>query len=599
MKIKVLIFCIALFIGLSITNEASASSNFDSDYQVTYAVNENGMTHAIVNVTITNTTPDMYISAYKMQIGFDSISNVQISDPDGPIQPRITKTDDGQIIDMTFNKKAIGLNSKLPFTLSFDTPEIAKRNGKIWEIYIPGLANSSDFRTFAVTVTVPPSFGSPVYIKPAQQSNGLTFTKEQLGKSGISIAFGDKQLYSFHLRYSIFNDNIYPIQTEIALPPTTNYQNIAITDINPKPRNVVIDKDGNWLAQYYLLPSQKQQVVVEGVAEVALKPEVQELTQEDLAIYLKPQPYWESGNDEIRELADELRTPDAIYNYVVKTLKYDFSRVTDDKGRKGALQTLKNPDSAVCREFTDLFIGLARAAGIPARELNGFAYTENEKQRPLSLVNDVLHAWPEYYDAERKMWIMVDPTWGNTMGGIDYFSVMDFDHLVFAIKGMESDYPIAAGGYDDPAGKDAKDVNVTFADSMPEKDMNFFVTSNLTNGILAGLPVNSKITIKNNGAAMIPPQIVYLSSPLLQPNYQTVSINGIPPYGTITKEVHYKPTSLIASNKGQYTIQLGDKTVVLGISVSPMFLTIWGIGGLLVLLLLIFLFAFLKRKKQK
>src|SRR5205085_322452 len=146
--------------------------------------------------------------------------------------------------------------------------------------------------------------------------------------------------------------------------------------------------------------------------------------------------YWQTNDPAIKALGQELKTPKDIYEYVVKTLSYDFTRVTDDKPRLGAALALKNPTSAVCREFTDLFIAIARSAGIPAREVDGFAYTENAKQRPLSLVKDILHAWPEYYDTNKKTWVMVDPTWGSTTGGIDYFQVLDLDHFAFAIKGI-------------------------------------------------------------------------------------------------------------------------------------------------------------------
>jgi len=42
---------------------------------------------------------------------------------------------------------------------------------------------------------------------------------------------------------------------------------------------------------------------------------------------------------------------------------------------------------------------------------------------------------------------MVDPTWGNTTGGVDYFNTFDFDHLAFVVKGISSTYPVPAGGY--------------------------------------------------------------------------------------------------------------------------------------------------------
>ncbi len=63
----------------------------------------------------------------------------------------------------------------------------------------------------------------------------------------------------------------------------------------------------------------------------------------------------------------------------------------------------------------------------------------------MSLVKDVLHAWPEYYDESKKTWIMIDPTWGNTTHGMDYFSSLDFEHITFVIKGLSSTYPVPAG----------------------------------------------------------------------------------------------------------------------------------------------------------
>ncbi|GAI19887.1 unnamed protein product, partial [marine sediment metagenome] len=67
----------------------------------------------------------------------------------------------------------------------------------------------------------------------------------------------------------------------------------------------------------------------------------------------------------------------------------------------GALKALNSKNPVVCMEFTDLFIALCRAAGIPVREVNGYAHTNNPKLRPLSLTLDVLHAWPEYYDENK------------------------------------------------------------------------------------------------------------------------------------------------------------------------------------------------------
>ncbi|HZE86657.1 MAG TPA: transglutaminase-like domain-containing protein [Methylomirabilota bacterium] len=590
------IFLFFIFLSFIFPRSAFASTNFTTDYSVTYTVDQAGMTHAQLHGTLTNTTSQYYASSYKMQLGFDTISKVKASDPDGSITPSVTKSDDGYIIGLVFNKKSVGLGSKLPFTISFDTPTIAKQFGKVWEINIPGIANPDDFTSFTVNVVTPSSFGKPSYIKPNQPQNSLIFTKEQLGKSGISIAFGQQQLYAFSLTYHLKNDNLYPVQTEIALPPSTNYQEIYLTDITPRPSNVIEDKDGNWLAQYHLLPTQKVAIIVKGTTQINLTPKQQPLSSTDFNEYLKPQPYWETKDPLIKDLANELKTPQAIYDYVVKTLHYDFSRVTGDQPRLGALNALKEPNSAVCREFTDLFVAIARAAGIPAREVDGFAYTENAKQRPLSLVQDILHAWPEYYDKEKQTWIMVDPTWGSTTGGVDYFNVLDFDHFAFTIKGTDSNYPIPAGGYKLLANKNAKDIQVHFANAMPDNPVSASFSASFPKVSIAGFPLIGKVTITNTGSQKLSPQIISLTSTMLLPQNQSLATTQIPPFGYHTWDVGFRGTSFLTNTNASFTIrsapdsELGSKTSEQTVKIAPFFLTLWGIGGIILGILAIILF---------
>ncbi|MBI5123707.1 transglutaminase domain-containing protein [Candidatus Roizmanbacteria bacterium] len=585
---KLISFLISLIFFLFLPSLALASSeNFTTDYHVTYTILEDGKTHAQLSGTLTNTTSQYYASSYKMQLGFDNISNVKASDSEGTINPTVTKNDEGYVIGMTFKKKSVGLGSKLPFSISFDTPAIARPFGKIWEINIPGIANPEDFTSFTVSVVVPPSFGRPAYIKPAQTSKSLTFTKEQLGKSGISIAFGDEQLYNYFLTYHLHNENVYPVRTEIALPPSTNYQEIYINEITPRPLNVTQDKDGNWLAEYRLLPAQKLEITVSGVAQLSLTPKKQPITKEEFAEYTKEQPYWQTTNSSIKALASDLKTPKDIYEFVVKTLSYDFSRVTDDKSRLGATNSLKNPTSAVCREYTDLFIALTRSAGIPAREVDGFAYTENTKQRPLSLTKDILHAWPEYYDKDTETWVMVDPTWGSTTGGVDYFDVLDFDHFAFVIKGQNSDYPIPAGGYKFVEGKDIKDVRVSFATSLPIDQKNATFTSSFPKTSIAGLPITGKITLKNTGSKKISPQTLTITSSNLLPVSQSLTSNTVPPFGYQTWDLSFNPTSFLTKTNASFTIQfaagseLGDKMAQKTLSIAPFYMTPVGIGGII------------------
>src|SRR5581483_5024862 len=123
------------------------------------------------------------------------------------------------------------------------------------------------------------------------------------------------------------------------------------------------------------------------------------------------------------------------------------------------------------------------------------AYTQNTTQRPLSLLKDILHAWPEYYDDKKMTWIMVDPTWGNTTGGVDYFNLLDFDHFVFTIDGQSSVNPLPAGAYKNSEQKNKKDVSVTFNSNFDLPDSKEQISLQNNQSFIAGLPMVSTIKV--------------------------------------------------------------------------------------------------------
>lgn len=82
---------------------------------------------------------------------------------------------------------------------------------------------------------------------------GFEFDKEVLtSKTGVTLGFGDTQIFSFTLNYHLENPLNKEAKTKIALPPDTSFQRVFYESIEPKPKNILIDNDGNWLAEYYL-----------------------------------------------------------------------------------------------------------------------------------------------------------------------------------------------------------------------------------------------------------------------------------------------------------------------------------------------------------
>ena len=553
-----------------------SAENFSTSYRVTYRVADDQNTRVTLDIGLRNKTSDYYAASYSVQTGFDDISNIAVQDGSGELKYKTLKNDKGSSVSFDFLEKTVGINNVHDFSLSFDTKEIAKSSGSVWEVNIPGISEQEIYSAFSVEVIVPDNFGEPSIIKPAVKDlkttdNTIFFSKSELGKGGISIAYGTFQVYKFNLAYHLQNKNLFPVISEIAIPSDNNYQEVVIEDISPKPNDVTIDKDGNWLARYKLLPSQNIEPRVKGKARISYLPKTEELSENQKNLYLKPAKYWESNDPKIKELAKKLKTPEEIYKYVVENLKYDSSRIKEKQTRAGARNVLSDMDSAVCLEFTDLFVGLARGAGIPARAVEGYANTSNSASRPLSLVEDVLHAWPEYYDESKKTWVMVDPTWENTTKGIDYFNVLDFDHFAFVIKGEESDYPVPAGGYKNPNNKQTKDVVVSTTDSFESVKPSVTATTDFSENYSGGFPVEGNIIISNSGSVIAPSQTFRVSSNKLTPNSQNLYFDKIPPYGNKIIPIKFHSLPLLTNKTYTIKITIGQDTIEKQIIVIPFY----------------------------
>lgn len=560
---------IYLFVCLFIPRPVTAAGEFQSDYDVVYAVAPDGKTIVTQKVSLTNRQTNLYPRQYAIVIDSENIQNVIARDNKGIISPSITKKNGKTEIGLIFNEQVVGLGKQLVFTLRFENLEIAKKNGSIWEINIPGIEADPDIASYFTSLQVPPSFGTNAYMSP-KPADGYRWNKIQMQRGGISAAYGDKQVFTTDLTYFLKNPNIRTGVTQIALPPDTPYQTVIIKSLTPQPRNVERDADGNWLATYRVLPGEELTVEAKLTVIVSLTAKkISDLSPDQWKIYTNPLQYWQS-DPQIQDLAKRYNTPQQIYDYVVSTLSYDYNRVNQQPIRKGALLALHTPKESICMEFTDLFIAIARAAGIPARELVGYAYTTNSILRPLSLISDILHAWPEYYDSTLKTWIPVDPTWGNTTKGVDYFNKLDFNHIVFAIHGTSSTQPYPAGSYKRD-GKQGKDVRVSFATDQPiippaKLDTTITFPANIT----AGFPSRGLISIKNlSGVSIEQASIAIQASPV---RYSlNIDEPYIPPYSVRSYPIQLDATSYTTRTKGRITVTANGDVTHFYFDITPMY----------------------------
>lgn len=560
MKLKIFFALSLLILLLCTPGKASAIQEFDISTNSTYEAFESGPTKVTQKITIKNNTDFTYTPSYSITLGIKDLINLKVFNNDGPLPNTLRDLGEkGESIEITFPNRVVGKDLKNEFEVSYETNEIVEQKGSIWEINIPGLSNPDDFGDYNVNLNIPESFGKPTIVKPFKNLTSgkkYSFDKQDIGKSGIFIIFGDNQTYYLRLSYHISNPKVVPVKTEIALPPQTAYQDTRIKSINPEPLDVYEDQDGNWLAVYNLAPGETKSINAEILTRVYSKPIFEEREPSE---YLSALKYWEVNDPEIKKTAQELKTPRAIYDYVVKTLSYNYQKVSETNVRLGARGSLKRKDFAVCLEFTDLFVALARAAGVKARAVEGFAYTQNSKLRPLSLVEDVLHSWPEYYDEPTKTWIMVDPTWGNTTLGMDYFNSLDYDHITFVVKGKDSTYPIPAGGY--KTNEKTKNVIVTFANPNDFYDRTKTSVDLVSpSQVLSGLPIGAMVEISNKSNLPIKGKRLIVTSDL-SPQLQEFYIDKILPYGILRKEIKFEKTPFLTNRTYGVTIQFDGNTL--------------------------------------
>jgi hypothetical protein len=132
----------------------------------------------------------------------------------------------------------------------------------------------------------------------------------------------------------------------------------------------------------------------------------------------RPEPLIQSTAPAIRKLVGRIlageRNPTAEARIINRWVHDSISaRVTF--GVPSALQVLESR-TGDCNEHTQLFVAMARAAGIPTRIAAGLAYVDGKFY---------YHAWPEVLLGD---WVPVDPTFGQFPA--------DASHLRFVIGGL-------------------------------------------------------------------------------------------------------------------------------------------------------------------
>ncbi len=508
-----------LFVGFALIVFKPAcvlAADFTSDYEIKYTLSDsNNTVNSLVNfnVKITHNRSDVFVQKFALFFpNVFPIKNIEARDDNGPITPELTDENNMLKISLEFSNPATGKGSSNNFFIQFEQDNLFRINGNVWEVILPTIEDRSD-GTYQVTVVLPKNSDKKLSVaKPAPN----IIRKDELiwnnpGTKTIYAIFGDTQYYKTELTYNLKNTKVVPIYTDIAFPPDTLHQEIFVNKITPQPEKVFIDTDGNWLARYKLKPKEEKTVTFDGIIGIYSKSrnDYKQILDNQIS---KEKKYLLTAKDYWKILSfdkySHLKTVSDIYNFLVSSFTYDYSKITKNTGRSGAEKALANPTSVVCTEFTDSFIALTREQGIYSREIQGYGFSSDSRLRPISLASDLLHAWPEYYDSRLKTWIQVDPTWQNT-SGIDYFSSFDLNHIAFVIHGQDPRYPYPAGTYKTT---DSKDVLIEAVAFLPEKKIiTDIVTTEFGPVVYDQKKYELKLTFKNQSNVFLYNQKIPLS----------------------------------------------------------------------------------------
>ena len=210
------------------------------------------------------------------------------------------------------------------------------------------------------------------------------------------------------------------------------YQEVLERSISADKYEIFSDEYGNQMAEFDLVglpPGESLEVEIDYQVKVnRLAYDLSHCEGDLPPFFTQPEYHIESNNPQILALSEDLSRGTktacdrarAFYDYVGDHLVYTYN------GRNWGAQAALGEMGADCSEYTSLTIALNRAAGIPARYLEGVLYLDE----PINEMAKTEHAWLEVY-LPGVGWTPVDPTLGRALlFRNDYFAAYTPDHII-------------------------------------------------------------------------------------------------------------------------------------------------------------------------
>jgi transglutaminase-like putative cysteine protease len=337
--------------------------------------------------------------------------------------------------------------------LKYNSYGLVVNAGAIKDIYIPGLPEEYKFEENNISekittkLIIPNEFKEVNFVSPEHEiannseSREINIPQENIVGNTTWIQLGKEQFFSFVIEQEAPKTTAFPLAIntfDLLLPRNIESgsitQEVFYTEFSPEPFSVKEDPEGNLVATFKVPSYTDSLITVKGYAKLSENNTVDftkatnlsNLTT-DFEKYLKEGEYWEVDSLEIQQSAKDIAGEktnsyeiiQATYDFVVNKIDYSFVKKYGLNERQGALATL-NGGAAVCMEYSDLFIALLRAQGIPSRAAFGYGYTSTDYESRSD--NTINHQWAEVYIPGLNQWVSIDTTWGefgNTILGGD------------------------------------------------------------------------------------------------------------------------------------------------------------------------------------
>ncbi|WP_254513463.1 transglutaminase-like domain-containing protein [Anatilimnocola floriformis] len=218
--------------------------------------------------------------------------------------------------------------------------------------------------------------------------------------------------FAAELKFEITGEDVELLTLDVLLPKTeARRQKVLAIEYSTEPQ-VVFEKDGQRYAQFRFdgVPAKLTvtfdvEIYRYDLATVRSKPQVGKESTESLAPWLLHERYLEKDAPFVQNIAKQLRGDDrvavarACFDHVVKNMQ----RKPYIEKEVGGLRSLYEKKGD-CTEFSDAFITLCRAKGIPARNCTGYLLGPT-KDTPK-------HDWAEVY-FEEYGWVPFDPIYAQ------------------------------------------------------------------------------------------------------------------------------------------------------------------------------------------